>query len=143
MAKLDLRLHNIVGKVLTHWLPDGVRTNEVITRVPQILYVCHNLFTCTHFATNTKHFAAHAHTVCHKCHTRCHKCHTFSHDIDYRRLRHFCDDPVCPDPILKLSTRSPPPPAGRGTHECIMTNATQHDTCTRARDGLFSREWYH
>ena len=26
--------------------------------------------------------------------------------IDYGKLRHFCDDPVCPDPVWKLSTQS-------------------------------------
>ena len=42
-------------------------------------------------------------------------CRTLPHfavKVDYGKLRHFCDDPVCPDPVWKLSivcsTHRPP-----------------------------------
>ena len=30
-------------------------------------------------------------------------CLRFAMQVDYGELRHFCDDPVCPDPVWKLS----------------------------------------
>ena len=54
--------------------------HKYYTVVPQILYSC---------ATNTIHFATN--TI------------RFATNIDYGKLRHFCDDPVCPDPVWKLS----------------------------------------
>ena len=51
---------------------------------------------CAHFAANTIHFATHprylaANTI------------PFPMSLDYGQLLHFCDDPVCPDPVWKLS----------------------------------------
>ena len=33
----------------------------------------------------------------------CHTYHTFAMNIDYGKSRHFCDDPVCSDPVWKSS----------------------------------------
>ena len=48
--------------------------------LPQIPYICAT--DTIHVATDTMHFAM---------------------KVDFGNLRHFCDDPVCPDPVWKLS----------------------------------------
>ena len=49
-----------------------------------------------------------ARTCCRKYHTCSHSLPRFATrfrmKVDYGKLRHFCDDPVCPDPVWKLST---------------------------------------
>ena len=58
---------------------------------------CHSLFKCAHFARNTIHVVAVCHILQHLMMT-----------IDHGELRHFCDDPVCPDTVWKLSTKYSP-----------------------------------
>ena len=52
--------------------------------------------------TNPLHFAI----VCFKV-TCCHMlrtfCPHFPMNVHYRESRHFCEDPICPDPVWKLS----------------------------------------
>ena len=85
----------------SHWLPDGVGTNGVFTEGPQIQYCL-------------SYLALNAHVLPH-CAIFCHMLLTFSHDNSSycREVRHFCDDPVCSDPVWKLSTVVPCRPRGR------------------------------
>ena len=41
--------------------------------------------------------------------------------VDYEKLRHICDDPVCPDPVWKLSTceRGPGQGSQKGVRRCL------------------------
>ena len=69
-----------VSVVEAHWLPDGVR-NDI-----SFVNKFHKYMTCI-CATNTKQFATNAIT--------------FVMNTGYGKLRHFCDDPVCPEPRLE------------------------------------------
>ena len=40
--------------------------------------------------------------ACHEDHTCRHLMSHVATSVDYWKLRHFCDDPVCPDPVWKL-----------------------------------------
>ena len=62
----------------SHRLPDGVGTNGFSTEGSQI----HNILL---YVVSSAHMSPHLPTT-----------------VDYGESRHFCDDPVCPDPIWKL-----------------------------------------
>ena len=64
---------------IVHWLPNGVGTRFLFTEGPQLHYILSYLFWVLTFWSH------------------------FPMKDDYGESRHFCDDPVCPDPVWKLS----------------------------------------
>ena len=88
-----------------------------------------NILSCTSIATNrgssviVSHSLPHVVMFCRMlsycamvCHLLSHVCTPFPMNADYGRSRHFCDDPVCPDPVWKLSLlrlREWPPPSSK------------------------------
>ena len=72
-----------------HRLPGGVGTNGVFTEGPHISYML------TYFTSSAY--------ICHMLQYFVSVCLHFPMIVDYRELRHFCDDPICPDHVWKLS----------------------------------------
>ena len=73
--------------------PDGVRTNVFVSRVSQIPYMLPSLL-------------RRGLTILSKLTMR----------FDDGKWRHFCDDPVCPDPLWELSTWTRRDSQGRSTN---------------------------
>ena len=71
----------LIAARVAHRLSDRVGTSALC------LQKCHRYRTCCRTHTHTIHVVQHNHG-----------------NSSYLKLRHFCDDPVCPDPVWKLSS---------------------------------------
>ena len=151
-ASLDVSKIEACPKIYVHhWLPDGVRTTMfvvlpssgpkiedggVLTRVPQILNIlsyCYVVYSLPRMPCMPQKNMRHVATVCHLLYN-------FATNFDYGKWRHFCDDPVCPDPVWKLSSSMLQTVTARGTptpssnlHERVLITRRCVTALTRRR----------
>ena len=81
------------GRKNCHRLPDGVGTNGFFAEGLQIPYSLPYFVVRAHMLPHFAQMLPHCATACPR----------FPVKVDYGGLRHFCDDPVCPEPVRKLS----------------------------------------
>ena len=75
--------------VNTRWLPDGVRTDGFFAEVPQITCLFAMFCLGAHILPQVPYLLPH-----------------FAMKVAHGKSRHFCDDPVCPDPCGSCQIRS-------------------------------------
>ena len=106
------------GSMGNHRLPDRVRTKDLFAEGPRIPYILPYLFLVG--------------TLCHRYNTFCHILPHIAMKVNYGKLRHFCDDPVCPAPIWKLLTSAAVALRVAAVYEACMRGAMREARATAA-----------